>query len=108
MQPNIPEPLYALYSDTKRDIKGTTIDLALRSLLNLVQLNFCTCLLDKGHEGWTVVDNLTLDNLRQRCNGYLNSSYMGYPDVEEYWFKITDKGLIEESKDIYDEYYPDI
>jgi hypothetical protein len=107
MQVDDIEPLFILYAETSRDIEGTTLDLVLQALLKLVDMGFSQCLL--GVEGkWEPCHKLTLKDLRLRFAGQSEEEQKEYPmHVDEYYFKATDQGKVEEAKAIYDVYYPD-
>jgi hypothetical protein len=105
MQVDAIEPLYALYADTNRDIEGATLALVLKALLKLVSMGFSKCLLNKDGE-LKPYKKLTLDDLRRRFASLSEEKRRKYPNVPEYFFEITEKGRIEEAKEIYDAYYP--
>jgi len=99
------EPLYALYADTNRDIEGATLDLILQALVKLVSMGFSKCLLDEDGE-LVPYKKLTLDDLRRRFAGLSEEERKKYPNIPEYFFEITEKGRVEEAKEIYNAYYP--
>lgn len=100
-------PLYSLYDDVMREIEGADLEQVLQALMKLVELGLCRCLLDVKNRGWEPVEHLNIEDLRRRCSGHMEEKYLGYPDVIEYWFEITDKGRKEEARDIYEVYYQD-
>jgi hypothetical protein len=105
MQVDDSEPLFILYADTKRDIKGTTLDIILTALIRLIYLGFSDCLQEKEGK-WQICENITLNDLKKRFEGQSDDEQLKYPiHINEYYFKITQKGEEEENRDIYDSYY---
>ena len=99
------EPLFILYSDSIRDIRGTSLDLILQSLINLINLNFSNCLQKKWGK-WRSCKKLTITTLQKRFAGLSEANRTKYPNnVAEYYFEITEKGRIEQAKEIYDKYH---
>jgi len=108
MQVDDTEPLFILYSDTKRDIEGTTLNQILHALIKLTHKGFSVCIIKKG-EKWQQCKKLTLTDLKRRFKGQSEEEKTEYPMyVNEYYFKITEKGKLEESKEIYNTYYPQV
>lgn len=106
MQVDDIEPLYVLYSDTKRDIKGTTLEQILNALIKLVNMGLSECIIKKRGR-WQQCKELTVLDLMKRFEGQSEEEKIEYPmSANEYYFKVTKKGRLEESKSIYDPYYP--
>lgn len=104
---NFTVPLYAIYVDMTRDFNRVSLDTILQALVRLVEIKFAECYvvtdIDPKH-----TEKLTLDDLQQRCSGLSEKELREYPmHAPEYEFKITDKGIEEEAKEIYDAYYPE-
>jgi hypothetical protein len=99
-------PLYAIYADMMRDLDKVSLDTILGALVRLVEMDFAECYMvtDSGPKR---IERLTLYDLQQRCSGLSEKELAEYPVyVPEYEFKITEKGITEETRDIYDAYYP--
>ena len=108
MQVDDDEPLFILYADTKRDIRGTTLDQILKALVKLLGMGLSECLIKNGGK-WQKCENLTLSDLKRRFEGQSEEDKLKYPiHTDEYYFKITAKGKLEEAKKIYDAYYPQV
>jgi len=106
MQVDDIEPLFILYADTIRDIEGTTLDLVLRALVKLVNLGFSRCILEEEGE-LRPYKKPTFNELKRRFDGLSEEEKKEYPmNRPEYYFEITEKGRVEEAKEIYDAYYP--
>ena len=100
------EPLFVLYAEARRDIEEATLDLVLEALIKLVDMGFSECIIKKG-ASWQPCEALTLNDLKQRFEGQTEEEKLEYPmHTNEYYFRITEKGRLEEDKDIYDAYYP--
>lgn len=107
MQMDDIEPLFILYADTMRDIKGANLELILQALIKLVNMGFSKCIQHKWGK-WRPCKDLSIEKLRRRFAGLSEQKRRKYPEYFcEYYFKITQKGRLEEIKDIYNEYYPD-
>jgi hypothetical protein len=108
MQVDDIEPLFILYADTIRDVKGATLDTILQALTKLMNLGYTQC--TRNEEGtWHPCNNLTFEDLKNRFEGQSEEEKKQYPmHVNEYYFQITDKGREEEAKTIYDAYYPEL
>ena len=108
MQVNDIEPLFTLYSDTSRDVKGATLNLVLQALIKLINLGYSQCIRNNEEGTWYPCNNVTLGDLKKRFEGQSEEEKKQYPmHVNEYYFQLTDQGRIEEAKDIYDSYYPE-
>jgi hypothetical protein len=108
MQTDDIEPLFILYADTRRDITGVTFDQINKSLIKLIDMGFSECKISK--KGTWQKYKLTLNDLEQRIKGKSEEDIVKHPQYIneyyiEYYFKITDKGRVEEAKEIYDAYY---
>jgi len=99
------EPLFILYADTKRDIRGASLDLVLEALMKLIDIGFSECIINRRGR-WQQIKNLTLNDLKQRFESQSEEEKLQYPKhTNEYYFKITENGRIEEAKEIYKTYY---
>ena len=100
------EPLFVLYAEARRYIEEATLDLVLEALIKLVDMGFSECIIERGGS-LKPYEALTLNDLKQRFEGQTEEEKLEYPmHTHEYYFKITEKGRLEEAKDIYDAYYP--
>jgi hypothetical protein len=108
MQMDDIEPLFILYADTMRNIEGANLELILQALIKLVNIGFSKCIQHKWGK-WRPCNDPSIDKLRHRFDGLSEEKRRKYPEfLCEYYFEITEKGRLEEAKDIYDEYYPNI
>jgi hypothetical protein len=104
MQVDDVEPMFILYADTVRDVKGADLDQVLQALVNLVEMKFSTSYLVEDRRGDKV--DITLELLRKRFEGMSEDERRRYPSIPEYYFEITPEGKVEEAKDVYSVYYP--
>ena len=82
------------------------MELVLEALIKLIDLDFSKCIIKKD-EKWQTCKHLTLSDLKKRFEGQTEEEQTEYPmHMNEYYFKITDKGRTEEAKKIYGAYYP--
>ncbi len=107
MQMDDIEPLFVLYRGTIKDIEEVTLDQILEALVKLVNLGFTECKQKKWGK-WRPCKNLCVDVLKRRFAGLSEEKKREYPlRVSEYYFDITEKGRLEEKRDVYDIYYRD-
>jgi hypothetical protein len=105
MQMDDSEPLFILYADTKRDIEGVTLNDVIQSLMRLVDLGFSECIVHEDGK-WNLYKNITTTKLHKRFKGQSEEERIKYPmHTDEYYFRITPKGRIEEEKEAYNQYY---
>jgi hypothetical protein len=110
MQMDDEEPLFILYADTMRDIEGATLHLIIQALVKLVRLGFSKCYFVANGDfpsnvEWKPIDKPTIEGLKRHANAYSEEDLKTYPKYGDYYFQITDKGMIEGAKDIYASYY---
>ncbi len=100
------EPLYVIYRQAKDDVPGATIDSIISTLIKLTKLGYLECLIDS--HGRKLCENITENQLKEHCQGKSEHELRDYPFDKnfEYEFRATRAGRVEESNDIYEEYYP--
>jgi len=89
------------------------LDLILEALVKLVDAGLTNCFFqdDKPPNTITLCENITIDQLKKHCSNRTEEELREYPEYRdgesdgEYNFEATDKGKLEESKDIYEKYY---
>jgi hypothetical protein len=97
------EPLFILYKDATRDIRGITADLVLAALIKLVNSGYVECILKEGSIWKSRV--VTLSDLKNRLRLPVKDSLAYQLSQDEYYFKITTNGKAEEAEVIYYSYY---
>lgn len=98
-------PLYSIYVDMTRDLEGVDISLLWFTLGKLLDSGYIKA--SRVADGRTQVTQLTDKDLKKYIEGRSEEDLRNYPFGTEYEFTITDMGRNEESKDIYDAYYPE-
>lgn len=100
------EPLFVLYSDTIKYMPNITLHQILNALIKLLEMGFSECMVNKDGK-WQECQNITIKDLEERFKGDKFSNNFIYDPVyaNDYYFRITSKGRLEERKKIYDSYY---
>lgn len=112
------DPLHVLYHDAVRDIAGANLYTVLEAMIKLLDLGFLECRISYFGD-WRECVKITFADLERQFESHSakllpvpkSIKHMTNEYVEElaneYYFKITEKGKLEEAKDIYESYYPE-
>ena len=102
---NDSEPLHILYKDALRKFKVVAFNSFIEALVKLFKLGYLETKIEDIGEFET---ELNKKRLLEHYHGGLSEKEINiYPDVTEYYFKVTSKGREEAEKDIYTVYYPE-
>jgi hypothetical protein len=105
MQVDDIEPLFILYVDTISYIEEANLDLIVQGLVKLFESGYSICKQKKWGR-WRLCKDLREDILKRRFLGLSEEKRKKYTiHFSEYYFEITEKGRLEEQKDIYNVYY---
>jgi hypothetical protein len=101
------EPLFVLYNEIRKSIPRITISLVSKALIKLVNMGFLECFW-VTKEKWLKCKSITLNDIEERIKSLTDEENEQYQSIiiDDYYFKITKQGKLEEAKEIYNSYYP--
>ncbi|MCX5999312.1 MAG: hypothetical protein NTU41_06890 [Chloroflexi bacterium] len=106
------EPLFILYEETMRDVKGANLESVLQDLVLLVRRGFLRCIFRDEHGVTRACDDLSMEELKHYYSSRLEQDpeddprRPGYTLYGEYEFRMTTEGAAEAARECYRRYYP--
>jgi len=104
------EPLNVLYNEAMTRVEGASLTRIIQGLLRLHAMGLVSCYFhDYKNDQSKPCVTLTAEELERHCSGRSEEQLRLHPTAEyhgEYEFEATPMGREEESRDVYDVYYP--